>query len=121
MITIFRLSQTRAEAPNSLLKTPIVPGPQTSWVIRISAFTQTLSPASTLALPAARAKIFSVKVIETVRVTEPAAYRNLLSNTTEALQEHAGKSTEGNEGNEGKQTRPPCHRSAILEQCPPPL
>src|SRR5882724_7325306 len=42
----------------------MVPGPQTSWVISTSALTQTLSPACTRALPAARARIFSVSVIE---------------------------------------------------------
>ncbi len=63
MMTTLLRSQTLALAPNSRLKTPMVPGPQTSWVMRMSALTQTLSPAATLALPAARAKIFSVKVI----------------------------------------------------------
>src|SRR3954452_5744620 len=62
MTTLFR-SQTLASLPNSRLKTPIVPGPQTSWVISTSALTQTLSPACTRGLPAARAKTFSVNVI----------------------------------------------------------
>src|SRR5205823_3168461 len=56
-------SQTRASFPNSRLKTPMVPGPHTSWVMRMSAFAQTFSPACTHALPAARARIFSVSVI----------------------------------------------------------
>src|SRR4051794_17695764 len=63
MITIRDLSQTLAALPNSRLKTPMVPGPQTSWVIRMSAFTQTLSPACTRVFPEARARIFSVSVI----------------------------------------------------------
>src|SRR5438034_2948700 len=56
-------SHTLACLPNSRLKTPIVPGPQTSWVMRTSALTQMLSPACTRLLPAARARIFSVKVM----------------------------------------------------------
>src|SRR5437762_14380407 len=63
MMTILLRSQTLASLPNSRLKTPMVPGPQTSWVINTSAWTQTLSPDWTRALPAARARIFSVKVI----------------------------------------------------------
>src|SRR2546422_8285047 len=57
-------SHTLADGPNSRLNTPIVPGPQTSWVISTSALIQTLSPACTRALPAARARIFSVSVIK---------------------------------------------------------
>src|SRR5436190_15990560 len=64
MITTLLRSQTLAVLPNSRLNTPIVPGPQTSCVISTSAFTQTLSPASTRGLPAARASIFSVSVID---------------------------------------------------------
>src|SRR5258706_15617437 len=56
-------SQTLAAGTNSRLNTPMVPGPQTSWVINTSAFTQTLSPAATVALPEARARSFSVSVI----------------------------------------------------------
>ena len=63
MMTIFSLSQTFASLPNSRLNTPMVPGPQTSWVMSTSAFTQTLSPACTDFLPDARARIFSVNVI----------------------------------------------------------
>src|SRR5689334_14687103 len=63
MITTRFRSQTLAFGPNSRLKTPMVPGPQTSCVISTSAFTQMLSPACTRALPAARASIFSVKVM----------------------------------------------------------
>src|ERR1035437_3203508 len=63
MMTILFLSQTFASLPNSRLNTPMVPGPQTSCVMSTSAFTQMLSPAWTLALPAARARIFSVNVI----------------------------------------------------------
>src|SRR5262245_48163883 len=62
-MTTFFWSQTFAFWPNSRLKTPIVPGPHTSCVIRTSALTQTFSPAETFALPAALAKIFSVNVI----------------------------------------------------------
>src|SRR6266404_2605001 len=63
MMTTLLRSQTLASLPNSRLKTPMVPGPHTSCVMRTSALTQTLSPAWTLALPAARARIFSVNVI----------------------------------------------------------
>src|SRR5213593_2214193 len=60
MMTTLSLSQTLAVAPNSLLNTPIVPGPHTSWVMRTSTLTQTLSPGWTDFLPDARAMIFSV-------------------------------------------------------------
>src|SRR5258708_4017167 len=70
MTTLFR-SQTLAFLPNSRLKTPIVPGPHTSCVIRMSAFTQILSPACVRALLAARARIFSVNVIKVGRVPQP--------------------------------------------------
>src|SRR5881396_3227414 len=70
MMTILLRSQTLAFLPNSRLNTPMVPGPQTSWVISTSALTHTLSPASTRALPDARAKIFSVNVIR----SEPQPY-----------------------------------------------
>src|SRR6266568_9658103 len=70
MTTLFR-SQTLAFLPNSRLKTPIVPGPHTSCVIRRSAFTQMFSPACVRALPAARARIFSVNVIEVGRLPQP--------------------------------------------------
>src|SRR5258706_15161726 len=63
MMTTLLRSHTLASCPNSRLKTPIVPGPHTSCVISTSAFTQTLSPASTRGFPAARASIFSVSVI----------------------------------------------------------
>src|SRR5690242_3149966 len=63
MMTTRFLSQTLASLPNSRLNTPMVPGPQTSWVMRTSALTQMLSPAWTFALPAARARIFSVSVM----------------------------------------------------------
>src|ERR1035441_2387421 len=55
MMTTLLRSQTLAALPNSRWNTPMVPGPQTSCVIRTSAWTQTLSPASTRALPAAPA------------------------------------------------------------------
>src|SRR6266508_4155593 len=63
MMTTLLRSQTLAAGPNSRLNTPMVPGPQTSCVMSTSAFTHTLSPACTCALPAARARIFSVSVI----------------------------------------------------------
>src|SRR5207249_4285840 len=63
MMTTLVLSQTLASLPNSRLNTPIVPGPHTSWVMRMSTFTHTLSPAWTCALPLARARTFSVRVI----------------------------------------------------------
>src|SRR5581483_10260626 len=62
-------SQTLAALPNSRLKTPMVPGPQTSWVMRTSTFTHTLSPAWTCALPLARASTFSVRVIRGTTIT----------------------------------------------------
>src|SRR3984957_28386 len=67
MTTLLR-SQTLASAPNSRLNTPIVPGPHTSCVIRMSALPPTLPPAATLGLPDARARIFSVKVISSSKV-----------------------------------------------------
>src|SRR5438093_13560525 len=66
MMTTLSLSQTLAVAPNSRLKTPIVPGPQTSWVMRTSTLTQTLSPGRTAFLPDARAMIFSVSVMQRI-------------------------------------------------------
>src|SRR5262245_59476003 len=63
MMTTLVRSQTLALLPNSRLNTPMVRGPQTSWVMRMSTLTQTLSPGSTCALPPARASSFSVKVI----------------------------------------------------------
>jgi len=63
MITSASGFQTRAWSPNSRRKTPIVPGPQTSCVIRTSTLTQRLSPGLALALPDFRAKIVSVMVI----------------------------------------------------------
>ena len=42
----------------------MVPGPQTSWVMRTSASTQMLSPGRTASRPAWRARIFSVRVID---------------------------------------------------------
>src|SRR3989442_7135106 len=71
MMTTRLRSQTFALLPNSRLNTPIVPGPQTSWVISTSAFTQTLSPAWTWDLPEARARIFSLKVIERIVYWRP--------------------------------------------------
>src|SRR6266496_4464519 len=63
MMTTRSRFHTLAALPNSRLNTPMVPGPQTSWVIRTSACTHRLSPACTRALPAARARIVSVKVM----------------------------------------------------------
>src|ERR1043166_3540407 len=63
-------SQTLAALPNSRLNTPMVPGPQTSCVMSTSAFTQILSPAGTEALPAARARIFSVNVIRGAKLND---------------------------------------------------
>src|SRR6516164_9071022 len=68
MMTTLLRSQILASFPNSRLKTPMVPGPQTSCVIRISALTQTFSPAWTRGLPAARARIFSVSVIRELSI-----------------------------------------------------
>src|SRR5688572_31772704 len=70
MMTTRLGSQTFAVLPNSRLKTPIVPGPQTSCVMSTSAFTQILSPACTEALPAARARIFSVNVIRAAKLND---------------------------------------------------
>src|SRR5205085_7621032 len=44
-------------------KMPIVPGPQTSWVMRTSTFTHTFSSGETWPLPACLARIFSVIVM----------------------------------------------------------
>src|SRR5688500_13555888 len=63
MTTNFSLSQTLASGPKCFLKTPMVPGPQTSWVMSTSTLTQTFSPGATASRPAARARIFSVSVI----------------------------------------------------------
>src|SRR5690242_7300762 len=63
MMTTFSGSQTRAPAPKCCLKMPIVPGPHTSCVIRISTSTQILSPGPTRSRPACRARICSVNVI----------------------------------------------------------
>src|ERR1017187_3831734 len=72
MITTLLRSQTLAALPNSRWNTPMVPGPQTSCVIRTSACTQTLSPASTRALPDARASIVSVNVINQTKLVDRA-------------------------------------------------
>src|SRR4051794_8235775 len=69
MMTSFSLSQTLASLPNSFLKTPMVPGPQTSCVMRTSVFTQTFSPGLTWALPAALARICSVIVMDGISGT----------------------------------------------------
>src|SRR5262245_34979281 len=63
MTTNFSLSQTLASLPKCFLKMPMVPGPQTSCVMRTSTLTQTLSPGATASRPAARARTFSVRVI----------------------------------------------------------
>src|SRR4051794_24393497 len=63
MITTFSRSHTFASRPKFSWNTPMVPGPQTSWVMRTSTFTQTLSPGETEDRPAARASTFSVRVI----------------------------------------------------------
>src|SRR5262249_53212574 len=63
MITTLSRSQTLASLPKCCLKMPMVPGPQTSWVISTSTSVQTLSPARTASRLAWRARIFSVKVI----------------------------------------------------------
>src|SRR5438876_12247250 len=75
MITTLVRSQTLAVLPNSRWKTPMVPGPHTSWVMSTSVFTQTLSPAWTRCLPAARARIFSVNVIRKNGSTRTFAFR----------------------------------------------
>src|SRR6185437_3461809 len=63
MTTSFSRSQTLALGPNAFLKMPNVPGPQTSWVMSTSTFTQTFSHGSTRSLREARARIFSVMVM----------------------------------------------------------
>src|SRR5437870_8613710 len=70
-------SQTRADLPNSRLKMPIVPGPQTSCVMRTSARTQTFSPGSTDGLPAARARIFSVIVMDVIGILRSRSWPHL--------------------------------------------
>ena len=63
MMTTRSRSQTFALRPNFSWKMPIVPGPQTSWVMRMSTFTQTFSPGITWLLPLCLARIFSVMVM----------------------------------------------------------
>ncbi len=63
MITTFSGSQTLAFGPNCLRKMPIVPGPHTSWVIRMSTSTQMLSPGATVFRPACCASTCSVIVM----------------------------------------------------------
>src|SRR3989338_7285995 len=62
-MTTFSLSQTFAFCPKCSLKTPIVPGPQMSCVIRMSTSIQTFSPGWTWFFLDFAAKIFSVSVI----------------------------------------------------------
>src|ERR1700733_11636703 len=76
MITTRFLSQTFALRPNCSWKIPIVPGPQTSWVIRMSTSTQTFSSGETLLRPLCLAKIFSVIVMPGICKT-PAFGRKL--------------------------------------------
>ena len=48
MMTTFSRSQTLASSRrNAALKMPMVPGPQTSWVMRTSTSTQMFSPGAT--------------------------------------------------------------------------
>src|SRR5687768_2280638 len=63
MMTTRSLSHTLALGPNFSRKMPMVPGPQTSWVMRTSTLTQTLSAGSTCDLLACLARIFSVMVM----------------------------------------------------------
>jgi len=63
IITTLEGSQTLACRPKFSWKTPIVPGPHTSWVIKTSTLTQMLSPGEISCFPALRARIFSVIVI----------------------------------------------------------
>src|SRR3954467_9407158 len=63
MRTSFSRSHTLASVPKFFLKTPNVPGPQTSWVMRTSTFAHTFSPGATWSFPEARARIFSVIVM----------------------------------------------------------
>src|SRR5437899_2492308 len=62
MMTTLSRSQTLAFGPKCCLKTPMVPGPHTSWVMSTSVLTQMLSAGATAARPAWRAKTFSVNV-----------------------------------------------------------
>src|SRR5690242_13647742 len=62
--------QTLALRPNFSWKMPMVPGPQTSWVMRTSTFTQIFSPGVTFERPACLARIFSVMVMPGM-VTSP--------------------------------------------------
>src|SRR5438034_10983823 len=63
MTTTRSRSHTLALRPNFSWKIPIVPGPQTSWVMRMSTFTQTFSPGVTWLLAACLERIFSVMVM----------------------------------------------------------
>src|SRR5262245_12713539 len=73
MMTTFSRSQTFASLPKCWWKMPNVGGPQTSWVIMTSTFTQTFSPGAPAGCPAAGARIFSVKGI--VGIGRPAIQR----------------------------------------------
>src|SRR5262245_41950800 len=71
MTTTLSRSQTFAFLPKCCWNTPMVPGPQTSWVMSTSPPIQTLSPGGTEAVPAWRASVFSVRVIEAMERTPP--------------------------------------------------
>src|SRR6478735_3948015 len=63
MITTRSRSHTFALRPNFSWKMPIVPGPHTSCVMRMSTSTHTLSLGLTWLLPVCLARIFSVMVM----------------------------------------------------------
>src|ERR1700744_6370483 len=76
MITTRFLSHTFALRPNFSWKMPIVPGPHTSWVMRMSTFTQTFSSGETRLRPLCLARIFSVIVMPAMCKTPGAKGEN---------------------------------------------
>src|SRR5215211_5435233 len=113
MMTTFSLSHTWASWPKCFLNTPIVPGPHTSCVIRTSTFTHTLSFGFTWSRPAARARIFSVRVIA-------AMWRLSLGGLTLVHQHCKGTghpslkaATQGCQGGQGCQLWQPCVVNAV--------
>src|SRR2546421_569859 len=65
MITTLLRAHTLGVLPNCRFKNPIVPGPQTSCVIRRSAFTQIFLPAFSPDFSSPRATNFFVHAIKT--------------------------------------------------------
>lgn len=81
-------NNTFASWPNSLLKMPMEPGPQTSCVIKISTLTQTFSPGISDGHSEALASIFSVMVIAVF------TYNHLIANRTRRIQQITDRTKE---------------------------